>query len=152
MPKISDRQRQRLYRTWNGMMSCCYNTNRHNYKYYGAIGIDVCPEWHSFENFVRDMYPRPLHMSIERKDGAKGYYKDNCIWATRKQQQSNRRGNHAIPHNGTTVTLTEYCRIHNLSFRAMANHFVMRWPLERILTQPIRKSPNRPRKCHASSS
>ncbi len=43
--------RTRLYRIWCGMISRCETKSSSGYKWYGANGVKVCNEWHSFEAF-----------------------------------------------------------------------------------------------------
>ena len=76
---------------WAGMLSRCYNAKAENYRYYGGRGIGVCKRWHDFRLFVEDMGPKlsPDH-SIERKNNDLGYFPENCKWATRSEQCSNR--------------------------------------------------------------
>ena len=80
----------RTYRTWANMLSRCYNPNYKNFKYWGGKGIRVCEAWHDFKNFLVDMGIRPKGTSIDRINGDKDYYKENCRWATRQQQSENR--------------------------------------------------------------
>lgn len=74
------------------MHSRCSNPNATGYDRYGGRGIVVCPEWHSFEVFLSDMgfKPSPGH-SIDRIDNDGNYEQDNCRWATRIEQQRNKR-------------------------------------------------------------
>ena len=64
------------------MIHRCENPKCHAYPNYGGRGIAVCESWHIFENFKRDMGPRPDGMCIDRIDNDKGYGKDNCEWVT----------------------------------------------------------------------
>lgn len=82
----------REYKTWDMMIQRCSNPKHTNYKYYGARGITVCDRWlRSFKSFYDDMGDRPQGMTLDRKDVNKGYYKDNCRWATRTLQSINQR-------------------------------------------------------------
>ena len=79
------------YHSWASMVQRCTNPKRDSWKYYGAKGITVCERWvGSFENFLVDMGNRPEGTSLDRIDGHKGYYLENCRWATGSIQSSNR--------------------------------------------------------------
>ncbi len=79
------------YSTWNCMKTRCENPKTKNYKNYGGRGITVCGRWDKFENFLEDMGEKPEGLSIERVDNNKGYFKENCKWATCTEQSRNRR-------------------------------------------------------------
>lgn len=77
-------ENSRLYRIWTDIKTRCRNKNRHQYKWYGARGIDYCEEWESFEPFLdwalKNGYSETLQ--IDRIDNDKGYYPENCQWIT----------------------------------------------------------------------
>ena len=52
--------------------------------------------------------------TIERLDNNKDYCKKNCVWATPKEQASNRRNNIYITYNENVYTLFEICKVFNL--------------------------------------
>jgi len=81
------------YTVWYGMIRRCCNPQDPAFPSYGARGIGVSPRWREdFMTFFADMGPRPsLGHSIDRLDNARGYEPGNCRWATRSQQQRNRR-------------------------------------------------------------
>lgn len=93
---------------WCGMKKRCHNQNASNFDLYGARGIEVAPEWQSFERFYADMGARPSdNHSLERIDNDGPYAPWNCRWATVKEQANNRRSNHWLNVFGETRTLAE---------------------------------------------
>lgn len=105
------------YRTWAKMKERCYNKNSKDYVNYGARGIIVCDEWiNSFETFLKDMGKKPSCSSIDRIDNNKGYCKCNCKWATRKEQNNNRRNNVKIIYNNKEYTIVDLSILLNLSY------------------------------------
>lgn len=87
------------YKIWTGLFTRCYNKNHTTYKYYGAKGILVDNEWRSYEKFLKDMGERPTDHQIDRIDITKGYYKDNCRWVS-KQDNNRRQCNRFIDITG----------------------------------------------------
>jgi hypothetical protein len=116
----SIRHNNSSYDIWRGIKKRCLNPNSKEFKNYGGRGIDVCERWIVFKNFSEDMGERPKDMTIERINNNKGYYKENCRWATRMEQGSNKRNNVFIKFNGKTQTLAQWSRemkIHSTKLR-----------------------------------
>lgn len=128
----------KIYQCWHNMKSRCTNKKHPQYKHYGGRGIFVCKEWVSFRNFFSDMGDRPEGMTLERKDNNKGYSKDNCKWATAKEQANNRRSNRLIPFNGKRLSLSEWAK--NLCIDKSALRLrLKKWTVERALTESSKR-------------
>lgn len=128
----------REYWVWADMKGRCANENHAGYANYGGRGITVCERWLKFENFAADMLPRPEGGMLDRKDNNAGYSPENCRWANRQEQNSNRRNCIYVEHGGERVTLKEYCRREVLPYRPVVKRIQDRaWPVELALSVPV---------------
>lgn len=85
-------KRSREWRIWDNAKSRCYNPRSTSFKYYGQRGITMCDRWrNSFEAFLEDMGRCPDGLTIDRIENDGNYEPGNCRWATRSQQNSNKR-------------------------------------------------------------
>ena len=129
------------YKSWLDAKARCYNPNNVAYKNYGGRGIKISKEWkNNFPRFIKDMGKKPIGFTIERKNNELGYSKSNCVWASRKSQSLNNRGNKLLTLNGKTHTVVEWAAELNLNKGALYHRVFYGWSDERILTQPIRIS------------
>jgi hypothetical protein len=107
-------KKDRLYRIWNGMKSRCYSVNTHYYSNYGGRGIEVCDEWKkdfmSFREWaLNNGYSDSL--SIDRIDVDGNYEPNNCKWATKHEQDRNKRNNIFFNVKGEKLTMKEVSRL-----------------------------------------
>ena len=115
----------RLYHTWSGMIQRCTNKNDKYYYNYGGRGIKVCDDWKkdfvSFKDWaLENGYSEDLF--IDRIDNDKGYFPDNCRWATRRQQQNNLRCNVKYQFaDGRILTNSDMCKILSVSKNTVDN-------------------------------
>ncbi len=70
------------YKAYCSMHARC-RPGRTDHKNYYDKGIRVCDYWHSYENFLADMGPKPTPKhQIDRADSEADYSPDNCRWVT----------------------------------------------------------------------
>lgn len=85
------KSRAGTYQSWCSMIYRCGDMTGKNYKWYAARSITVCERWKDFLSFLEDMGEKPDRTVIDRIDNDKGYFKENCRWATFKESSNNRR-------------------------------------------------------------
>ena len=132
------------------MRARCRRPTHHAFLRYGGRGITVCDRWQSFALFLEDMGERPEGMSLDRIDNDGPYSPENCRWASRCVQNSNRRNCIMVAHGSERVTLREYCRRERLKYRPIVKRIQDRgWPVEAALTIPIGTGKHFPTRCGA---
>ncbi len=132
----------RPYAIWNGIHSRCYNKKVISYPSYGAKGIKMSDSWkEDFVNFWNDMKDTYFEgAQIDRIDNSKGYSKENCRWATIKQQAQN-KGNVKLYKFGDEM-LTSFEIDKKLGLKAgtvRARIVNYKWSIEKALSEPKKK-------------
>ena len=106
-----------LYQVWSRMKGCTSSSTHQDFKYYGALGVKLCPEWEKFENFyewaISNGYRRGL--TIDRMDTHGDYSPDNCRFVTPAENSRNRRNTKFLTVQGVTKCVAEWCREKNIS-------------------------------------
>lgn len=142
-----------IYNIWRGMKDRCYNPNHQKYEYYGGKGIKTCVEWLIFENFYKDMkesYDRHCkeygehQTTIDRINVNKDYCKDNCRWATYRQQSLNKNNTSFVEYQGKKIPLSILAQEYNINRATLYNRiFIMHWNIEKALkTKPKKVNKN----------
>lgn len=146
------RARTTEYQTWMGMRRRCNDKAMENYERYGAKGITVCDRWmrgtedlSAFECFLQDMGRKPSpELSLDRIDNSKGYFPENCRWATKEQQANNRDPSHNaiwLTYRGETQLLSYWAKKYGLRKETLRQRIrVFGWSVEKALTEPLQRS------------
>lgn len=90
---IDGRTKTRLLKIYNGILQRTTNPKNPDYYKYGGRGIIMCNEWKNdftiFKKWAEENgYENGL--TIDRIKNNKGYYPENCRWASLKEQFRNK--------------------------------------------------------------
>ena len=136
----------KLYRTWSGIKSRCFDQNSNNYHNYGGRGITMCDEWKNDYNTFKKW---ALHngydesggrdCSIDRIDTNGNYDPYNCKWSTAKEQANNTRRNTFVKYDGVEYTLSQLADKAGLNYSTFMSRYSRGWDIDKILNCPVRK-------------
>lgn len=123
------------YKVYSSIVQRCNNTNSKAYKNYWGRGINC--EWKSFEDFYSDMWESFMEwLEIERIDNDGNYSKENCKWATYKEQTRNRRN--TLKYNW--IPIAKICEDKWIDYRKTYKRIhELWWDVERAINQTTRK-------------
>ncbi len=127
----------KIYKCYRSVISRCHNIHDKDYNDYGKKGRRVALRWlKGFDNFLEDMgLPPSKAHTIDRIDNEKGYSKENCQWATRKEQANNRSSNHLITINGKTQNLTQWSKELNIHPNKILYRISKNWDVKTYKTK-----------------
>lgn len=77
------------YRSYVAAKDRCRNANAHNFRWYGARGIEF--RFSDFDVFYAELGDRPPGMTLDRIDTNGHYESGNVRWLSLGDQQRNRR-------------------------------------------------------------
>ena len=127
---------------WRGIKKRCYSPRARGYANYGGRGIKVCDRWReSFAAFYADMGPRPSpdHQIDRYPDGNGDYEPGNCRWATRAEQNRNRKNNRLLLFRGHIMCLTDWAKRVGMSKGTLLERLQRGMSIEEALTTPVRR-------------
>jgi hypothetical protein len=134
----------RLYHIWGGIVARCYIESATSYPRYGKIGIGMSEEWRkSFLTFYDDMKDSYFDgATIDRIDNKKGYSKENCRWATYKEQGRNYEANHWFNLDGKEVLIEDLVKVTGIKYGTLYRRLILSgWSLQDAITRPVRPKP-----------
>jgi hypothetical protein len=139
----------RVWETFRHMRRRCNDPNDEKYPRYGARGITCL--WRSFEDFYRDMgaaYEQHVkefgekNTQIDRRDNDGPYSKENCRWATTKEQARNKSTNKVLTFNGERKILVEWAEELGIPAHILSTRLRRGWSVEKTLTKQYGRHTN----------
>lgn len=124
------------YEAYQRAKSRCQNPNKDCYSNYGQRGVEF--RFTSFEEFWACLGPRPTSVhSLDRADNDGHYEPGNVRWATKKEQQRNRRVSTRVVVQGVSRSLADWCDIYGIKLKPVQKRLARGWCPECALTQPM---------------
>jgi len=127
---LSDRPE---YAIWSGMKQRCNYKKHKSFHRYGGRGIQVCPEWSDFAQFLEDMGDRPNGMTLDRIDSDGDYSKDNCKWSTSSDQMKNTSRTRKITSDGITLCIKDWAEKLGVSSQTLYQRVHRKWSDKEVL-------------------
>lgn len=128
----------RVLKAWQGMIDRCTKRSRDDWHLYGGRGIVVCDRWlASPRNFLEDMGHPPPGMSLDRIDNSGNYERENCRWATPKEQARNTRQVRLLTHAGETRPMAEWAEKLGIKNSTLHARLKAGWPVSRAVTEKL---------------
>lgn len=127
----------RIYKIHEWIKKRCNQVNYKRYKDYWGRWISYDPKRESFEWFYEDMWPTYQDwLTIDRIDNDWNYCKENCRWATRPQQDNNKRTTHRLEYDGKKMSVTQRSDEVWINENTIFTRLFRWWSVEKALTTP----------------
>jgi len=125
----------RIYGIFRDLKTRCNNKKCKDYHIYW--GRWIINEWGSFNEFYKDMKEwYEEHLTIDRINNDWNYYKSNCKWSTRKEQQMNKKNNLLYKW----IHIKEYCKKNWVNYYTIISRIYYKsYTIEQAIETPIRK-------------
>ena len=129
---------------WRGMKSRCYNPNNKSYYDYGGRGIKVCEKWKDDLQSFYDDVSKLEHFgekgyTLDRINNDADYEPNNVRWATKSEQNTNKRNNINITYNGKTQCLKLWAEELNIPYLTLYKRInKLNWDINKALTTPVK--------------
>lgn len=124
------------WHSWTKMKQRAGLNKRESHHQRLYANVDADPRWRSFEEFLKDMGERPPRHTLDRIDNTKGYWKNNCRWATQTTQCGNKRNNISVILDGERLCLKEACRRIGVKYLKVYGRMSRGWSFERAVSVP----------------
>jgi hypothetical protein len=127
------------YKRWKTMRKRVLIPEGDRWDDYGGRGITMHQPWNDFEVFLADVgeCPSPEYTLDRYPDTNGNYEPGNVRWATRSQQQRNRRDSTMLTFKDRTQNMYDWADETGFSIYVIRSRVRLGWSAERILTEPV---------------
>ena len=136
-------RKTREYYAWKGMRDRCKYPTTNGFDNYGGRGIGYCERWESYENFLEDMGRCPEGYFLDRIDNDGDYCKENCRWATRFEQDLNKRTTKFVTFGNAQISVMELAVEFKIPRDVLNSRILKGWPLLKALSKPVGRRRNK---------
>jgi len=147
--KVNVKQYKNFYFVYQHLLRRCNNPKDKEYHNYGGRGIQCL--WKKFEEFKNDMYDSYLkhlekygkeNTTLDRINNDGNYCKENCRWATIKEQNQNTTRNIVIKYKDKEYTVNELSKIIYISSKCIYERLSLGWSIEKIIKKNKKEKSN----------
>ena len=111
----------------------------------------VCERWlNDFSSFLLDMGPCPSGLTLDRIDNDGNYTPENCRWATKGEQYSNKRDNRLVRCGDVIGTLREWEKVCGFNKNTLRSRLDRGWDTLDAILVPTIQTGGRRRRVDAS--
>jgi hypothetical protein len=110
------------WNSWYEMKRRLLDKNHTSYNHYtNVLNLDIDPRWvDSFEAFYSDMGDKPNpKFTLERINTYRGYWPDNCRWASKEEQAKNKTNIFWCEYNNIKYPLRTLCILLNRKYNSV---------------------------------
>lgn len=114
-------KKSRTYSCWMNARARAASNKTLEARNYAKRDIAMSEKWSTYEGFLEDMghCPSDSH-SLDRINNELGYSKENCRWATHKEQQRNKSSNRIVEFEGRKMCVAEFAELIGGKYHAVA--------------------------------
>lgn len=149
MSKLHGLSYTKFHKKYRGLKERTTNKNSGKYPIYGGRGIKS--HWTSFMEFKEDMYESYLehckqygekNTQLDRINVNGNYSKENCRWATMREQAVNKRNIKSYTFNGKSQNLQAWAREFGINIKTLYSRiYQSKMSFEDALTTAPLKTP-----------
>jgi hypothetical protein len=134
-----------IFHRWCQMLRRCNDPACDAYRYYGGRGIKVCDEWNSPAVFIKwaESNGFSKELTLERINNNGNYEPGNCRWATREEQQHNKRDSIIIEAKGFCGVPAQWEDLTGINYKTIQNRIRRGWNRVDAVTIPLLKRGSR---------